>query len=734
MLSTRFIPFIFVFFIISCGDPGVVLVKNGSSSYSIVLPEDSDSLTHRAAGELSYYIEEISSAELAIVNENSSENLIELAVNGNFHSEEIEISIDESNIQIVAGSSGSLQGAVYLFLENYLNCRFYTPGYEKIPEAKTIRLKPDNFHYLPPIKTRTVHSRLFYDNPDFAAKRRVTLESFPGYVPGAGVHTFHRFLPADKYFDEHPEYYAFRDGRRVTTQLCLTNPEVLEITIDVVDSLLGEFPDRNVISVSQDDNTLYCTCENCSKVDEEEGSPSGTMIRFVNEVAKKFPDKTISTLAYQYTRTAPAITKPEENVLITLCSIECDRSGAIEEKCVDFANDLKEWSALTDNVRIWDYTTQFTNFLAPFPNIHTLKPNINLFADNNAQWVFEQHSHQPSELFELRSYLTANLLWDPSVDDDSVMNDFIDGYYGPAGKYVENYVDTIHAEIQSTDFFLFLYGDPSQAFDSFLRPDLLELYDSWYDSARAVVAGDSEMIKRVNMASLSVDYAILEAYRKGLSRTFSLASSENGTNENLMERIKRFENTCAENNITLMNEMRYGVDEYLSFYNKTIARSTKPNKARGAKVTLLTNPKKYANEDPAVITDGAYGGANFYSNWLGFEGNHGEMVIDMGERTAFSEVSSAFLKVVNHIVFFPLEVTYSYSSDGKNFKKLGTVKNQYPLEPGTKINDIQYFTLEFLPVRARYIKLEAKSMLKAPEWHHGAGNPAWIFIDELEVR
>ena len=35
--------------------------------------------------------------------------------------------------------------------------------------------------------------------------------------------------------------------------------------------------------------------------------------------------------------------KPVKNVLITLCSIECDRSGSIEDKCEPFARDLKEW-------------------------------------------------------------------------------------------------------------------------------------------------------------------------------------------------------------------------------------------------------------------------------------------------------------------------------------------------------------------------------------------------------
>ena len=53
------------------------------------------------------------------------------------------------------------------------------------------------------------------------------------------------------------------------------------------------------------------------------------------------------------------------------------------------------------------------------------------------------------------------------------------------------------------------------------------------------------------------------------------------------------------------------------------------------------SPKKYANEDPATLTDGALGGASFYSNWLGFEGNNLEAVIDLGEAIYVSKANSS---------------------------------------------------------------------------------------------
>ncbi|MCB0565069.1 MAG: DUF4838 domain-containing protein [Phaeodactylibacter sp.] len=725
--------------------PGIVLAENGSSSYQIVTPDEPADEEQRAAAELQHYLEKMSRAKLPIVRNAEKQEGPAIFVGRSTESEgmdehQIRIREEDGGLMITGGNPRSVLNATYTFLEDVLDCRFYSPDSEKVPQLSKVEIpKGLNYDYTPPITTRTVHSQLYYDNHSFADKRKVTYEAFPTYVPEARVHTFHRFVPESIYYESHPEFYALRDGRRIPTQLCLTNPDVLQLVKDTVAVLLEQHPEAEVISVSQDDNQQHCQCDNCAAIDKREGAASGSMIAFVNEVAAAFPDKTISTLAYQYTRKAPLHLKPAENVLITLCSIECDRSAPIAQNCREFAQDLIDWGKKTDNVRIWDYTTQFTNFLAPFPNLRTLQPNIQLFAENNAKWVFEQHSHQPSELFELRSYLTARLLWNPNLNVDTVMEDFLNGYYEEAGPYIGKYITTVHDALEAdTAFFLFLYGDPSQAFGSFLKPGLLQQYDSWMDEAEQAVAGKPEVLDRVKRARLSIDYAILEASRQQRSEAFSLVEKgpdgNPATPEKLRRRLDHFREVAAQAGIINMNEMRYSVEEYLQSYEFTLERAKQPNYALNRPVTLLEKPKKYADENPQVLTDGALGGSSFYANWLGFEGNDLEAVIDLEEAMEFSEISSAFLQVVNHIVFFPEKVSYYYSVDGKDFVLLGPIPNARPLERASKVNDIQNFSLSFDPVKGRYIKVKAENLGLAPIWHHGAGLPAWIFVDEVMVR
>ncbi|MDB4097652.1 DUF4838 domain-containing protein [Flavobacteriaceae bacterium] len=722
--------FIISFLIFSCSENKVSIDITTLSNYNII-SDYSD-----VADTLNVYLNKAIGISLEISDKQKKRSII-LVEKTDLNKDFISIDYKDSLITISANNKRNLYYATYDFIEKFLNVNWLSNDFTYHEDLKSINF-PKNYSYYfePPVLTRTVHSKLFYNDSVFADKLKVTNEAFPRYVPSARVHTFHRFLPYDVFYDKNPEYYALRHGKRLPTQLCLTNTDVLKIVKDSVNSFFNKFPNSDVISVSQDDNTQYCQCDKCSKIDNQEGSPAGTMIHFVNAVAESFPNKTISTLAYQYTRKPPKV-KPIENVLITLCSIECNRSVPIELGCKDFSSDLKGWSQLTDNIRIWDYTTQFTNFLAPFPNWGTIKPNINLFVDNNAKWIFEQHSNNDSELFELRSYIMAKLLWNPNLDFQTLLNEFNNKYYGNGGKYISEYVNSIQNQIDNTSFFLFLYGDPSQGFDSFLSPENLLNYDILFNKALSSVELDSEYYKRILRSKISIDYTVLESYRKNFSDLYQLTKTENdikSINPKLIRRLNAFSKTCNDNDITLMNEMGFTVSDYIVNYRKALKTAIKENLASFKDVTLLTVPKKYANEDPKVLTDGALGGNSFYSNWLGFEGNNLNAVVDLGELKEIKSLSMNFLQVTNHIVFFPVQVEFFYSDDNLKWKSLGKVSNKSDLSPKSKVNDIQTFSINAGELKARYIRVIADNMSKAPIWHHGADLPSWIFADELIIE
>src|SRR5262249_25012705 len=153
-----------------------------------------------------------------------------------------------------------------------------------------------------------------------------------------------------------------------------------DLIVQRVKEWLRESPEARIISVSQNDWYRPCECPNCKAVDDREGTHAGTMLELANYVAEKiapeFPQVAVDTLAYQYTRKAPKTIRPRPNVIVRLCSIECNFAQPLEDPSnAAFADDIRNWSKLSDRLYIWDYTTNFSHYAAPHPNWFSLGPN-----------------------------------------------------------------------------------------------------------------------------------------------------------------------------------------------------------------------------------------------------------------------------------------------------------------------------------------------------------------------
>jgi uncharacterized protein DUF4838 len=220
---------------------------------------------------------------------------------------------------------------------------------------------------------------------------------------GLFVHTFQTLIPPKKYGKTHPEYFSLIDGERSpVTQLCLSNEEVFDTVVSELKKRIAKNPKSKYWSISQNDNDKYCQCELCTKLNKKYGGvPSGSMTWFVNKVAREFPDKVISTLAYWYSRSAPSNLEIEPNVNIMLCNIESTREQPVFVTDSAFSNDLQGWGKISQDILIWDYNIQFASPVSPFPNFHTIGPNIKFYTNNNVKSLFMQATSRKGEFGHL---------------------------------------------------------------------------------------------------------------------------------------------------------------------------------------------------------------------------------------------------------------------------------------------------------------------------------------------
>ena len=421
---------------------------------------------------------------------------------------------------LIAGATarGTIYG-VYTFLELTVGFKAYTRTVEKVdkkdqlifPDREIIQ-KPD-FEYRDPF-----FSCAF--NADFAVKNKINLgwANIPNRMGGgmkffSGSHTLRILLPSHIYYNDHPEYYALVDGERTPDQPCLSNPQVFEIVRENLIKQIKQNPECKIFSVAQNDVDVFCQCDKCKKIYEEQGSASAIYLTFVNKlidsIKDEFPNVLIHTFAYRHTRVAPKNLVPNDRVIVRLCNIECDWSRPFTELAKDqssatyeFVNNLKEWGKITKRLYVWDYAVNFWNYLLPFPTLYQMAENIKFMHKMGVVGMMQQGNYTyngGAALDELKSYLVARLTWNVNQNPREIITEFCQNVYGKGGKYIVEYIDLLTNAVKEHKMTLYDNADAP-----YFSVELADKCTKLFEKAKEL-ATPSEW-ERLDKESLSVDY------------------------------------------------------------------------------------------------------------------------------------------------------------------------------------------------------------------------------------
>jgi len=519
------------------------IVRESRCQYAIVCARNADETTRYAANELQKYLYRCTGASAAIMSDISPcirlsvEPQPEIRIGPDVRRDPYYAEIDfdalgdegflirthGEHIYITGKTSrGTLYG-VYEFLERFLGCHWYAPGVDVLPFNRNLTIPDTDFTDKPAFEYRDAYWGCAFDG-DFCAHNRLNSAKAVISPEQGGKMRFYNFhhacldlVPEADYFAEHPEYYAMRDGERKPTQLCLSNPEVRRIAAQTLRRWIAENPYATVFSIAQNDNQEYCTCPECRKLDEAEGSPCASLIDFANaladDIAKDFPHVLLHTFAYQYSVVPPKTLRPRKNVIVRLCNIGADFSkpyteGAkTDERTKEFVNSLNIWNGRAERLYIWDYCVNFVNYLLPFPNLECLQPNLQMYRDCGVRGVFMEgdFSHGCAAFFcELQAYLQARLLWNPDCDYEAEMDGFLNAYYGKGAPFVKEFIGLMNERARAVPRMSIYQWPDFELFTDEFTAKGLSLF------TKAALAAENEQVRcRVERTALGVEYLYL---------------------------------------------------------------------------------------------------------------------------------------------------------------------------------------------------------------------------------
>ncbi len=325
--------------------PGTITIAPNAPASAVLTAADPTKREALAADELVNYLARITGKQLE--RREASANSIPLGaiVVGSLARDAGLVSQDELDaverdgyvVKVAGGKAaicgwrdlGTVYGAYALL--KHVGCRFYGRACETIPEVNDLVIPACHLADKPFYEFRKLAQNMkLGQTPSDDLMNPAELGE-----PGNIVHSAGYLLPFDKYHEEHPEYFALqKDGLRLhrdpnnnrfDVHLCLSNPDVQRISAERMLALIDKQSDRTFFGVSQGDGFAWCQCDECKALDAVPGvEMTDRLLTYVNyiarEVAKKYPDKRIITLAYtSATSPPPTRVMPAPNVMVQYC-------------------------------------------------------------------------------------------------------------------------------------------------------------------------------------------------------------------------------------------------------------------------------------------------------------------------------------------------------------------------------------------------------------------------------
>ena len=463
------------------------LYEGGRPHCAVIVPAGADDRVKAAGDELARYLGQLG-GRAPVVAPAPPDGLLPIRVGRREDpegrsKEAVLITVRTDGIAIGGPTDRAVYFAVYRFLEQ-LGCRWVAPTIDHVPSLPDLAIEPGETISRPAFDVRTFVGRIperaewgmkvglngFYTHE--AAARYGALEL------GAQTHTYHQFIPTDRWYPTHPEWFPLIGGERKAGgvhagQLCVTAPGVADAIGAAVNALIDADPSLEYVSISPNDGSQWCECPACLALDERLsgdrmadlglGAPrkyvGDRVFWFANQVARrvapKHPGVKLLCLAYINYAEPPQTVVLEPNVVPWLCHYApADYSRPIADVSsapnAMFDGLLRAWAQRNPNLLYYGYVSKSMWWRLPRPVLHNFAADLRHLHDLGVHRYYAQSSLQDWVLDGPLYYVLAHLMWAPDADVDALAAEWRGLMYGPAGREVDAFDAAMEVAVKAT--------------------------------------------------------------------------------------------------------------------------------------------------------------------------------------------------------------------------------------------------------------------------------------------
>jgi len=362
-----------------------------------------------------------------------------------------------SSIMVEGGVKTEKKGtlnAVYAFLQDYCGIRWFMPGdlWEYIPQKRDMEVAELNITGKPyrlqvnDLDREGKWKRFFKLSIAKWSDRNYCGKSAGAFVCDA-CHTWQNLIPAEKYYDSHPEWFAMKNGKRIKAKsLCVSNKEMWAEALKNLKLIYDQ--GFEMVALLQSDGYQRCQCPNCEALDEYRdnvgysvpGKPADRIWIFhdylAREIQKAYPGQKVIIYSYGPTGELPVkIPKLSDNVRIEMCQTD---KASLER--------WKQYHHPPYSAFIYWFLAEQRNNLpqsydyiaGELKGLTTYGVDAFWFCGGGARWGLNGPIY----------YMMTRLMRDPNQDPKAILQEFCGDLFGKAAVPMHSYFTALYRGAQ----------------------------------------------------------------------------------------------------------------------------------------------------------------------------------------------------------------------------------------------------------------------------------------------
>ena len=418
--------------------------------------------TSYAATELASVIEQSTGAVVPVVDDAGDQPYIRLTCDGSGDNGEEGFTVtvtDEGNVEILGGLKRGCLYAVYDIAEKWLGMRFFSKNFTYIYEQDKVEITTEDSYSDAPLmdlrypssNSRNPGLTGFASDVSFNVKNKLNgglSAAKYGYYPVSAVsHGLSKYWDTDS----------------AAENKCFTDDEVFELVIYNLENELkaakesGKYDKGNYyhVNLGQNDNNVFCKCQKCRVVAQEEDSWSGPYARFVKQIAdyfaEEYPRAMFGMYAYWGTEKPCKVTKLPDNVWVEYCIVghclcgpmdgsECreDRKGLSRHTAAEERENLIGWFDVTENIDVRLYYFA-ENIAVPYNVFSYLYKDTQYIYNLGVRRLYVEIEHTAFSYDHPATWVYSKLMWNPLMSEEeynALVNEVMLHWYGNGYEYI----------------------------------------------------------------------------------------------------------------------------------------------------------------------------------------------------------------------------------------------------------------------------------------------------------